>query len=359
MKPAFLALIVAAAITSVAQVTYAKENPTPSATVTVSSLQAGSHPDMQIKIGVPSGPSFNELRVAAPPGLTIAADAAIPEGSAVGEMEAVGVTNGLILPACELHFALDATVRKVTADPAAPDYLAYLRQVAPGRHRLRLADDLTHMAGVPLVVNFIFDQRQAGDGGILARIFVGDPSKPPLPLKVCTPEAAWLTLRGVTPAGVPLLSTSSKPITGTKPFSVTIISRANDGSDLNRQTVLAPVRMAPVKSPPAASLLAQAFATTGTSGGTSPLGLPDSGTGPTDPPTHASAAILLLVAGTGMAMLGAGAWIRSRAPRASRLPISRPPLAPPRRPSPILHPTARTQRPRSRPCESKRCDPEQ
>lgn len=214
----------------------AHEFPSPVVSVVVASYEPGSHPNLQTTIDVPDGPGFEEVRIISPPASQVAADADIPDGTVVGRLDGVATTNAIALPECNVRSEFSVPIIEATTDTDAPDYPAYLRELAAGEHRLRLVADVSPSPEIPIQINYLFDIDPDGDR-VVTHAIVGDPTNPPQTFRACTPQRSVNTLFGVTPDGTPLL-TSPGPIDDPRlGFAFTFTSRPDDDGHQHEQSV--------------------------------------------------------------------------------------------------------------------------
>jgi hypothetical protein len=204
--------------------------------VFVSSAAPGGHPDLQTTIEVANGELFDQVQVLGPAGGSIAQDGDLPNDVVVGRLDAVATTNALTRPTCDQRVPYSVPIRKAPADPGSPAYPSFLETAAPGRHRLRLIADVSPTPQVPVVINYLFDLDPASRGVIL-RAFVGDPNHPPTPLVTCAPSSSVITLFGVTPLGIPLLTAPSAIARSGLAFNVSFTSRADAAGKRQVQSV--------------------------------------------------------------------------------------------------------------------------
>ena len=196
----------------------AHDFPPPAVKVTLSSTTPGGHPDLLTTFDVPTGPGFDQIRVVAPPGSSVASDAEIPDGTIVGRLDAEATTNAITLPDCTSRVVFTVPIRKETADASSSSYPAYLRNLAPGQHRLRLVADVSPSPTIPVLINYLVDIDPVLQS-VVTLVFVGDPTHPPQQFVSCTPEKSTNTLYGVTPAGVPLLTLAAQSVSPTATFT--------------------------------------------------------------------------------------------------------------------------------------------
>lgn len=229
-------LVTAAAIAFASELALAHEFSAPVVTIEVSKLEPGGHPNLQTTIDTPTGAGFDQVMIISPKGTSIAEDAQIPDGTVVGRLDAEATTNALTRPTCDVHVTFSVPIVEATTDLSADDYPQYLKDLAPGRHRLRLIADVSPSPEVPIVINYLFDLDLLTQS-VVSRVFVGDPDSPALQLKTCTPQKSVNTLFGMTPIGTPLL-TSPDPLPGELlPFKFVFTSRPDANGERHKQNV--------------------------------------------------------------------------------------------------------------------------
>jgi hypothetical protein len=233
-----------------APVAAAHEFPAPVVSVVVSLNEPGSHPNLQTTIDIPDGPGFEQVRIVSPPASRIAADADIPDGTVVGRLDGVATTNAIALPECNVRTEFSVPIVEATTDVDAPGYPAYLRELAPGQHRLRLVADVSPSPDIPILINYLFDINTDGDR-VVTHAIVGDPTNPPATFRACTPQRSVNTLFGVTPDGTPLL-TSPGPIDDPRlGFAFTFTSRPDGDGHRHEQALTAVASVGAVDGAPA------------------------------------------------------------------------------------------------------------
>jgi len=224
---------------------HAHDFPAPAVSVTVSNLTANGHPDVRTEIDVPTAAGFDLLRIDSPDGTKIASDHDISDGTIVGRLDGEATTNAITLPACDLHVAFSVPILEATTDRASPDYPAYLNDLAPGQHQLRLVADVSPSPHIPILINYLFDvEAPSGPiindpsvGHVVSRVIVGNPLDPPEQFRSCTPQRSVNTLFGVTPDGVPLLTAGPTPFDEPLRFTFDFTSRADEQGERHEQLV--------------------------------------------------------------------------------------------------------------------------
>lgn len=233
----------------------AHDFPAPSVTVTISNLTPNGHPDVRTEIDVPSGAGFDMLRIDSPEGTTIASDADIADGTVVGRLDGDATTNAITLPTCDVHTSFSVAIQEATTDRASSSYPAYLNDLAPGQHQLRLVADVSPSPDIPILINYLFDvEAPAGPiindpsvGHVVTRVIVGNPLDPPEQFRSCTPTRSVNTLLGMTPDGVPLFTAGPTPFEGPLRFTFDFTSRPDEQGERHVQRVEA---VAQTLSPP-------------------------------------------------------------------------------------------------------------
>jgi hypothetical protein len=221
----------------------------PRVTVELSERVAGGHPDLRTTIELDASAPFDGVVVVAPPGSGIAEDAEIPDGSVVGRLDGEATTNAITREACDLRSTFSVPIVEATADVASPDYPAYLREVAPGRHRLRLLADVSPSPQIPVVIHYLFDVDPLA-GAVVSRTVIGNPLEPPAQFRTCTPLKSVNTLWGVAANGAPLLTAADPLPEPQVPFRFTFTSRADADGHRHEQQVEAVARVAEVEGRP-------------------------------------------------------------------------------------------------------------
>ncbi len=214
---AVAAILMALIVMTTARGAVGSAFPPPAVNVYLSTGEPGGHPDLQVVIDQPSGLGFDQVKISGPPNGSVASDAEIPNFSIIGRLDASATTNAIVLPQCGTRVTFSVPIRKVSADPTSPGYPSFLNTLAPGKHRLRLIADVSPSASVSVVLTYLLDIDPATQS-VVARIFVGDPTRPPAQFQSCTPQSSVNTLFGVAPNGAPFLTA---PPTGSAPFPFT------------------------------------------------------------------------------------------------------------------------------------------
>jgi hypothetical protein len=208
--------------------------PPPDVRVVLSERVAGGHPDQQTIIDVPIGLGFDQLRLLAPAGSTIAADGDIPDGTPVGRLDAVATTNAIVRPDCDVTVGYTVPIVEATTDITAPDYPAYLRRLAPGAHRIRFVADVSPSPELPILINYLVDFNRIAQS-LVTQVFVGDPDNPVPGFRACAPQSSRNTIFGITPDGTPLLTAADPLPDDPQPFRFTFTSRPDaDGTRYTR-----------------------------------------------------------------------------------------------------------------------------
>jgi hypothetical protein len=204
-RMALLVAALAAGVVAGAWIGSVRRLPATTVSVIVSSAAPGGNPDLQTRIDFRSGNPFDRIQVRGPAGSSVAQDADLPNGLIVGRLDAEATTNALTRATCDQHVTFTVPITKAPANPVDPLYPAFLRTLAPGKHRLRLVADVSPSPQVPLMLNYLLDIDPTSNG-VVMRVFIGDPDHPATQLKTCPPGGSTNTLFGMTPLGVPLLT---------------------------------------------------------------------------------------------------------------------------------------------------------
>jgi hypothetical protein len=256
MKPVrwlFAVAVVSVALSLLPRPADAHQFAAPEVTIRMSDRTAGGHPDLQTTITLDEGATFDEVRVVAPPGGTIAADLDIQDGSIVGRLEGTATTNAIVRAECDFTSDFAVSIREATTDTTSPDYPAYLNELAPGRHRLRLVADVSPSPDVPILINYLFDL-DATTGTVVSHTFVGNPLAPPAQFRTCTPSTSVVTLFGRTPNAIILLTNADPMPAQPSPYRYTFTSRPDADGHRHEEHVEAVAQLGAVDrgSPPAA-----------------------------------------------------------------------------------------------------------
>jgi hypothetical protein len=249
----------------------------PIVTVAVSKLEARGHPDIRTTIDLYAGEPFERVEITSPPGSGIAADADIPDGTVVGRLDGESTTNAITGPECNVSVSFSVPIVEATADINSPFYPAYLRDVYPGQHRLRLVADLSPSPEIPVFINYLFDVEaldgpiinDPGVGQVVSRVVIGDPSNPPAQFRTCTPLRSVNYLFGMTPAGTPLITSPDPLPSEPLPFEYIFTSRPDASGERHTQVVTTTAAVddfgpPPLPAPPAPQNLAlMLFGTSG------------------------------------------------------------------------------------------------
>lgn len=208
----------------------------PVVTVTLSNREPGRHPTLQTVIQLDAGATFDQVTVVSPPGSGIASDEDIPDGTIVGRLDGEAMTNAIVRPSCDVLSTFAVAIREATTNLASPDYPAYLSELAPGKHRLRLVADVSPSAEVPVLINYLSDIEPA-TGSVVSHIIVGNPLAPPQQFRTCTPVKSTTTVFGTTPQGTSLLTNADPIPEPQQPFEYTFTSRPDDDGHRHSQAI--------------------------------------------------------------------------------------------------------------------------
>jgi len=219
--------------------------PPPDVRVILSERVAGGHPDQQTIIDVPTGPGFDQLRLVAPRGSTIVADADIPDGTPVGRLDGLATTNAIVRPGCDITVSYTVPIVEATTDTTSPDYPDYLRRLAPGQHRIRFVADVSPSPALPILINYMVDIDPL-TRSLVTQVFVGDPDNPVSGFRACAPQSSVNTIFGLTPDGTPLLTAPDPLPDDPLPFRFTFTSRPDNDGTRYTQHVEAFAEFAPV-----------------------------------------------------------------------------------------------------------------
>ena len=237
-------------------VAQAHEFEAPEVVVAISFLEPGGHPDLQTTIELSSGEPFEHVEVVGPAGSGVTSDAEIPDGTIVGRLDAVSTTNALVRPECDATVAFSVPLVEAPTDPSTPSYPVFLRDAAPGQHRLRFVADVSPNAANQVVINYLFDLDPIS-GSVVSQIFVGDPTAPPPDLVTCTPLQSVVTIFGTLDDGTPVL-TSPNPLPPERlPFRFTFTSRPSADGHRHTRQVEARVAVSTINGRPTAVPTAQ------------------------------------------------------------------------------------------------------
>ena len=192
----------------------------PQVTVWISDDTPDSHPDITTTIDLPEGAPLLRTETLTPPGGGIHRWGDFPEGTVIGWIGGFSTIPG---PdgVCNQRFLFN-DIPLVEANPDPATFPAYLRELAPGPHRVRYTADAP---GTP--VNIIIDEVVVdGVQRLRATSYIGDPAQP---ATGCAPFRSRIFMSGdlrTTPPPPPV--GTAPPTAGPRVYDFKFTSRDGD-----------------------------------------------------------------------------------------------------------------------------------